>query len=234
MEKLDLDEAQQIERLYATPPVYEWELIINPIPFRTKMAYIMFSICILIGGGIFISSPNLTGFMAALGPILGGCFLTPWFRYLVNSDKRYYYAINQYGMYSRNEQIIPEIAYIIVRRSAWVGCGICLFAVIFIGPIAFVGAGGTALLSFQMTNFRSVPRKSQCLFDNAAILKNYRENDYLLRTENSMIPLIIPECKLPRIINVIKQYNDSFEEEFVDLYKDSKFQARPIILEIVR
>ncbi|RDL34815.1 hypothetical protein BC461_18900 [Photobacterium damselae] len=79
-----------------------------------------------------------------------------------------------------------------------------------------------------MTNFRSVPRKSQCLFDNAAILKNYCENDYLLRTENSMIPLIIPECKLPRVIEVIKQYNDSFEEVFVDS------KSNLIILEIVR
>lgn len=230
MEKLDLDKAQQIERLYATPPVYEWELIVNTISFRTKMMYIM-----LLGSfGVGIMFFLLGFSWLSLVPIVVGSFLTPWFRYLVNSDKRYYYAINQYGMYSTEEQIIPEIAYTIVRYSAWVGCGICLFAAILVGPIAFVGAGGAALLSFQMTNFRSVPYKSQCLFDNAAILKNYRENDYLLRTENSMIPLIIPECKLPIIINVIKQYNDSFEEEFVDLYKDSKFQARPIILEIVR
>ncbi|MGI2801105.1 hypothetical protein ACRTC3_21355 [Photobacterium damselae] len=230
MEKLDLDKAQQIERLYTTSPVYEWELIVNTISFRTKMMYIM-----LLGSfGVAIVFFLLGFSWLSLVPIVVGSFLTPWFRYLVNSDKRYYYAINQYGMYLIEEQIIPEIAYTIVRYSAWVGCGICLFAAILIGPIAFVGAGGAALLSFQMTNFRSVPYKSQCLFDNAAILKNYRENDYLLRTENSMIPLIIPECKLPRIINVIKQYNDSFEEEFVDLYKGSKFQARPIILEIVR
>ncbi|MGX9458479.1 hypothetical protein ACWU37_16235 [Photobacterium damselae subsp. damselae] len=228
MEKLDLDEAQQIERLYATSPVYEWELIVNPDSSRTKGAIILFFLTALVG-------LLLIGFSwLALVPAVVGAFMSPWYRYLLNADKRYYYAINQYGMYSTEEQIIPEIAYTIVRYSAWVGCGICLFAAILVGPIAFVGAGGAALLSFQMTNFRSVPYKSQCLFDNAAILKNYRENDYLLRTENSMIPLIIPECKLPRIINVIEQYNDSFEEEFVDLYKGSKFQARPIILEIVR
>ena len=224
MEKLDLDKAQQIERLYATPPVYEWELIVNTISFRTKMMYIM-----LLGSfGVGIMFFLLGFSWLSLVPIVVGSFLTPWFRYLVNSDKRYYYAINQYGMYSTEEQIIPEIAYTIVRYSAWVGCGICLFAAILIGPIAFVGAGGAALLSFQMTNFRSVPRKSQCLFDNAAILKNYCENDYLLRTENSMIPLIIPECKLPRVIEVIKQYNDSFEEVFVDS------KSNLIILEIVR
>ena len=224
MEKLDLDKAQQIERLYATPPVYEWELIVNTISFRTKMMYIMLLGSFGVGIMFF-----LIGFSwLSLVPIVVGSFLTPWFRYLVNSDKRYYYAINQYGMYSTEEQIIPEIAYTIVRYSAWVGCGICLFAAILDGPIALVGAGGAALLSFQMTNFRSVPYKSQCLFDNAAILKNYCENDYLLRTENSMIPLIIPECKLPRVIEVIKQYNDSFEEVFVDS------KSNLIILEILR
>ncbi|EPG0368615.1 hypothetical protein ACPV5G_14450 [Photobacterium damselae] len=235
MEKLDLDEAQQIERLYATPPVYEWELIINPIPFRTKMAYIMFSICILIGGGIFIFSPSLTGFMAALGPILGGCFLTPWFRYLVNSDKRYYYAINQYGMYSRNEQIIPEIAYTIVRYSAWVGCGICLFAAILVGPIAFVGAGGAALLSFQMTNFRSVPYKTQRLFDGHIKLEYFESCKAFINTKKTFFVCMIPKEKVAEIESVLIKLNDTFEKEFIDDVADAtRFQAFPVILEIVR
>ncbi|HIF9194875.1 TPA: hypothetical protein ACX6PX_000079 [Photobacterium damselae] len=228
MEKLDLDEAQQIERLYATPPVYEWELIVNPDSSRTKRSFGIFFLTVFVSILFYLTDSG--GF--SLVPVVVGSFMSPWCRYLFDADKRYYFAINQYGMYSTEEQIIPEVAYTIVRYSAWVGCGICLFAAILVGPIAFVGAGGAALLSFQMTNFRSVPYKSQCLFDNAAILKNYRENDYLLRTENSMIPLIIPECKLPRIIEVIKQYNVRFDEEFVDLYKGSK--SHIIILEIVR
>jgi hypothetical protein len=111
-----------------------------------------------------------------------------------------------------------------------------VFAAIFIGPMAFVGAGGAALMSFTMTNFRSVPYKNQCLFDGYAKLRNYRENEYSLYTENYHygFDLMIPESKLTSIIEVIKQYNDTFEEEFMDIYKDAKFQARPIILEIVR
>ncbi|HIF9544847.1 TPA: hypothetical protein ACX6S8_001017 [Photobacterium damselae] len=229
MEKLDLDEAQQIERLYATPPVYEWELIVNPDSSRTKGAIILFIMTALVGS-------LLIGFRFALVPIVVGAFMSPWYRYLLNADKRYYFAINQYGMYSTEEQIIPEVAYTIVRYSAWVGCGICLFAAILIGPIAFVGAGGAALLSFQMTNFRSVSYKSQCLFDDYVRLINFRENDYTLCTQNQQAgcKLIIPESKFEAIINVIRQYNDNVEEEFMDIYKDSKSQSRPIILEIVR
>ena len=227
-----LDKEQQFERLYATTPVYEWELIVNPISFRTKMVYVMLLGSLGVGMIFF-----LLGFSwLSLVPIVVGSFLTPWFRYLVNADKRHYYAINQYGMYSTSEQIIPEIAYTIVRRSAWVGCAICVFAAIFIGPMAFVGAGGAALMSFTMTNFRSVPYKNQCLFDGYAKLDNIDGIVYELCTTNYHygFDLMIPESKLTSIIDVIKQYNDTFEEEFIDSYKDSKFHARPVILEIVR
>ncbi|WP_408901414.1 hypothetical protein [Photobacterium piscicola] len=229
-----LDKAQQIERLYAIPPIYEWELIVNSDSNRTKVAYGFFWGLNLIGWITLFFLQDNTGLIVAGMFTFMAVIMSLWYRYLVSADKRHYYAINQYGMYSTSEQIIPEIAYTIVRRSAWVGCAICVFAAIFIGPMAFVGAGGAALMSFTMTNFRSIPHKSQCLFDTSAILKNYRANDYLLRTEHSLISLIIPESKLTPIIEVIKQYNDTFEEEFVDLYKDSKFQARPVILEIVR
>ena len=231
-----LDKEQQLERLYATTPVYEWELIINPDHSRTKTTYGIFLVLVLIGWITLFFLRDSTGLIVAGIFTLNAIILSPWYRYLLNADKRHYYAINQYGMYSTSEQIIPEIAYTIVRRSAWVGCAICVFAAIFIGPMAFVGAGGAALMSFTMTNFRSVPHKSQCLFDGYAKLDHIDGIVYELCTTNYHygFDLMIPESKLTSIIEVIKQYNDIFEEEFVDLYKDSKFQAQPIILEIVR
>ncbi|AWK83753.1 hypothetical protein [Photobacterium damselae] len=231
MEKLDLDKAQQIERLYATPPVYEWELIVNTISFRTKMMYIMLLGSFGVGIMFF-----LIGFSwLSLVPIVVGSFLTPWFRYLVNSDKRYYYAINQYGMYSTEEQIIPEIAYTIVRYSAWVGCGICLFAAILIGPIAFVGAGGAALLSFQMTNFRSVPYKTQRLFDGYIKLEYFESCKAFINTKETFFICFIPKEKVAEIESVLIKLNDTFEKEFIDDFADAtRFQAFPVILEIVR
>ncbi|OBU44756.1 hypothetical protein [Photobacterium damselae] len=231
MEKLDLDKAQQIERLYTTSPVYEWELIVNTISFRTKMMYIM-----LLGSfGVAIVFFLLGFSWLSLVPIVVGSFLTPWFRYLVNSDERYYYAINQYGMYSTEEQIIPEIAYTIVRYSAWVGCGICLFAAILIGPIAFVGAGGAALLSFQMTNFRSVPYKTQRLFDGYIKLEYFESCKAFINTKETFFICFIPKEKVAEIESVLIKLNDTFEKEFIDDFADAtRFQAFPVILEIVR
>ena len=226
-----LDKEQQFKRLYATPPVYEWELIVNPIPFRTKMVYVMLLGSLGVGMIFF-----LLGFSwLSLVPIVVGSFLTPWFRYLVNSDKRHYYVINQYGMYSTSEQIIPEIAYTIVRRSAWVGCAICVFAAIFIGPMAFVGAGGAALMSFAMTNFRSVPHKSQCLFDGYVNFEYYKSCKSFINTKEKFFACIIPEEKIAAIESILIQLNETFEKEYTDDFEDApKFQAFPVILEIVR
>ncbi|HIF9416356.1 TPA: hypothetical protein ACX6R7_000117 [Photobacterium damselae] len=231
MEKLDLDEAQQIERLYATSPEYEWELIVNPDSSRTKGTIISFIIFVLVGV-LFL----LIGFSwLALVPIVVGAFMSPWYRYLLNADKRYYFAINQYGMYSRNEQIIPEIAYTIVRYSAWVGCGICLFAAILVGPIAFVGAGGAALLSFQMTNFRSVPYKTQRLFDGHIKLEYFESCKAFINTKKTFFVCMIPKEKVAEIESVLIKLNDTFEKEFIDDVADAtRFQAFPVILEIVR
>ncbi|HIF9230094.1 TPA: hypothetical protein ACX6QG_000304 [Photobacterium damselae] len=228
MEKLDLDEAQQIERLYATSPVYEWELIVNPDSSRTKGAIILFIMTALVGS-------LLIGFRFALVPIVVGAFMSPWYRYLLNADKRYYFAINQYGMYSTEEQIIPEIAYTIVRYSAWVGCGICLFAAILVGPIAFVGAGGAALLSFQMTNFRSVPYKTQRLFDGYIKLEYFESCKAFINTKETFFICFIPKEKVAEIESVLIKLNDTFEKEFIDDFADAtRFQAFPVILEIVR
>ncbi|TLS81888.1 hypothetical protein FD722_12980 [Photobacterium damselae subsp. damselae] len=231
MEKLDLDEAQQIERLYAIPPVYEWELIVNPNSSRTKWTIISFIIYVLVGVLFFFTgSAGLS-----LVPVVVGAFMSPWYRYLLNADKRYYFAINQYGMYSRNEQIIPEIAYTIVRYSAWVGCGICLFAAILVGPIAFVGAGGAALLSFQMTNFRSVPYKTQRLFDGYIKLEYFESCKAFINTKETFFVCMIPKEKVAEIESVLIKLNDTFEKEFIDDVADAtRFQAFPVILEIVR
>ncbi|PSW78871.1 hypothetical protein [Photobacterium angustum] len=231
-----LNKEQQIERLYATAPVYEWELIVNPDSARTKVAFVFFLIPMLIGLTVLFFNWNRGGLMVAGMFAFTALWGAPWIRYLIKADKHYYYAINQYGIYLTQEDIIPEIAYTIVRRSAWVGCAICIFAAIFIGPIAFVGAGGAALMSFGMTNFRPKPYKHQCLFDGYAKLRNYCENEYSLYTKNYNygFDLIIPNEKLTPFIKVIKQYNDTFEEEFMDIYKDVKFQAHKVILEVVR
>ncbi|WP_052675340.1 hypothetical protein [Photobacterium iliopiscarium] len=60
-----LGKEQQFERLYATPPVYEWELIVNPDHGRTKIAYASFGICIILAVVSFFWFQGNTGLIAA-------------------------------------------------------------------------------------------------------------------------------------------------------------------------
>ncbi|KJG03958.1 hypothetical protein UB33_21470, partial [Photobacterium angustum] len=203
-----MDKEQQIERLYATAPVYEWELIVNPDSSRTKIAFVFFLVLMLIGLTTLFFNWNRGGLMVAGVFAFSALWAAPWIRYLIKADKRYYYAINQYGIYLTQEDIIPEIAYTIVRRSAWVGCAICIFAAIFIGPIAFVGAGGAALMSFGMTNFRPKPYKHQCLFDGYAQLEYYESCKSFINTKESFFLSLIPKQKLKEIESVLAKFND--------------------------
>ncbi|EAR56154.1 hypothetical protein SKA34_13210 [Photobacterium sp. SKA34] len=189
----------------------------------------------LIGLIILYTHPDSVGLLFAGACALTALWAAPWWRYLLNADKRYYYAINQYGIYLTREDIIPEIAYTIVRRSAWVGCAICIFAAIFIGPIAFVGAGGAALMSFGMTNFRPKPYKHQCLFDGYAQLEYYESCKSFINTKESFFLSLIPKQKLKEIESVLAKFNDTFETEYIDDLKDApRFQAHRVILEVVR
>ena len=85
-------------------------------------------------------------------------------RYLWFSDCYYKFYLTQIGLYYTYEQIIPDSAYKVVRGFAWFGVAVCIVSVAIIGPMAFVGAGVCALLSFKMTGFQSQVRDSYVLF----------------------------------------------------------------------
>ena len=78
------------------------------------------------------------------------CFFT---RYLWMANKIYHYQLTPIGVRYTTQDNIPDLAFIIVRIIAWFGVAVCLFSVVFVGPLALVGAGGMALLSFSLTKF---------------------------------------------------------------------------------
>ncbi|WP_235630797.1 hypothetical protein [Aliivibrio fischeri] len=80
---------------------------------------------------------------------------------------------------------MPEYAYQCIRMIGRVGVVVCLVAVVFVGPMAFVGAGASALLSFKLVNFRLKPMLFESLyFDESVIFKTSKEN-YIDITANT-------------------------------------------------
>ncbi|OOE78021.1 hypothetical protein BZG72_15925 [Salinivibrio sp. PR6] len=75
-------------------------------------------------------------------------------RYLLSPDKHYCYHLTSLGIHYTEKDMIPDVAYQVVCGFSWVGIVVCIIAVFVLGPLAFFGAGGFALMSFGMTNFR--------------------------------------------------------------------------------
>ncbi len=100
-------------------------------------------------------------------------------RFLFFPDKHRYYHLTSMGIHYTKQDMIPEVAYKIVRGFAWIGIAVCIIAVFVLGPLAFVGAGAFALMAFGMTNFQPTVDKSYVLMDGRSILFNLI-NDYVL------------------------------------------------------
>ncbi|MEF1257047.1 hypothetical protein, partial [Vibrio sp. M260112] len=93
-------------------------------------------------------------------------------RYLFSPDKHRCYHLTALGIHYTEQDMIPEVAYKIVRGFAWVGIAVCIIAVLLLGPLALVGAGAFALMSFGMTNFQPEVIKSYLLMDERSVAFN--------------------------------------------------------------
>ncbi|MGD8115285.1 hypothetical protein [Vibrio sp. TRT 29B02] len=93
-------------------------------------------------------------------------------RYLYFPDKHRCYHLTSRGIHCTEQDMIPEVAYKIVRGFAWVGIAVCVIAVLLLGPLALVGAGAFALMSFGMTNFKPTVDKCCLLIDDRSVAFN--------------------------------------------------------------
>ncbi len=100
-------------------------------------------------------------------------------RYLYFPDKHRCYHLTSLGIHYTEQDMIPEVAYKIVRGFAWVGIAVCIISVFVLGPLAFVGAGAFALMSFRMTNFQPTVDKSYVLMGGRSILFNLINDNVL-------------------------------------------------------
>jgi len=100
-------------------------------------------------------------------------------RYLLSPDKHYCYHLTSLGIYYTEKDMIPDVAYQVVRGFAWVGIVVCIIAAFMLGPLAFVGAGGFALMSFGMTNFRPSIDNHYILISERTVMFDL-ENDGVL------------------------------------------------------
>ena len=143
------------EKLSKAPVTYEWQLIVTA-PAAVKIGFAVIS---LILGGLFVYrglSRDSIGFIIT-GIIFGFLFFL-MARYLFSPDKETHYKLTPLGIIYTVKDTIPDVAYTIMRGFAWFSAVACLATVVYVGPLALVGAGGMALLAVKFTGFNAVTK----------------------------------------------------------------------------
>ncbi|MBY7835383.1 hypothetical protein KW463_21445 [Vibrio fluvialis] len=91
-------------------------------------------------------------------------------RFLFMADRYFRYNLTPIGIFYTEQVSVPEGAYTFVRGFAWVGILVCIMALFLIGPLAFVGVGGCALLSFGLTKFTPEVEELDVYFSEQLII----------------------------------------------------------------
>lgn len=145
-------EKELINELNTAPVIYEWT--VNVPPFFVMKLIALFNLIASILMGLTLSIINQSFIHLFFGSVMG-IILCCFTRYLWMANKIYHYQLTPIGVRYTTQDNIPDLAFIIVRMIAWFGVAVCIFAVVIVGPLALVGAGGMALLSFSLTKFSS-------------------------------------------------------------------------------
>lgn len=163
-----------IKQLEAAPVVHEWTVKVSPF-----LSGIL--ICIWSGVGLFIINTiiatHANSIVFFILGVISSIFMYLFTRYLWMANKTYHYQLTPIGIRYTKQDDIPEIAFSVARGIAWFGVIVCIFVAVTVGPLALVGAGGMALLSFGLTNFKSTIYKGHIAFSESCEIKTLNKYD---------------------------------------------------------
>ena len=99
--------------------------------------------------------------------------------YYLTPNSSIEYQLSRLGIKQFRYEVFPKNTFSILRGFAWFGVAVCIFSVLFMGPLALVGAGGLALMSFKFKGIGVEEKKryKKYLFDDEMIFFNILDNN---------------------------------------------------------
>ncbi|ENM5786393.1 hypothetical protein QSX70_001869 [Vibrio metoecus] len=188
---IDKDELEQLKaNLHSSEVLYQWECVAFSERRGDIARWVIGIVAGFLPALLFIPLGdipfNSKGFW---GVMIFGIVFALVARYLFMPDHRYCYSLTQAGVHYTDQEVVPDAAYTFVRGFAWVGIAVCLLALAVVGPLAFVGAGGFALLAFGLTNFRpTVDHENVYFADQLIVFDPIKEKMVILNTESVRDP----------------------------------------------
>ncbi len=103
---------------------------------------------------LFFGDESAYGFSVGMWLLF---FIVSYANYLqCGVSDRYEYVFSNKGFFYLKQLDQPDWVYSVAQKVAYVACVFCVFAVVYIGPMALAGAGGSLLLAFGMTKKQTV------------------------------------------------------------------------------
>ncbi|EGU31335.1 hypothetical protein [Vibrio scophthalmi] len=112
-------------------------------------------------------------FMVVAGIFIG--FMS-WLHF---AEMCYYYRFGDQAMAMHQHQNQPHSAYTALRGLAWVGVVFCIVITIWVGPMAFVGAGASALMAFKMIDAKRFDMYWIIPYDSVLVIDVIRKDNYI-------------------------------------------------------
>ncbi|MBD8513388.1 hypothetical protein IFO68_11945 [Photobacterium sp. CAU 1568] len=144
---------QQHQQVLEADVVHEWECVLRHQDKHHLPLFMVGGISVVFGISYYLSTD--TNFLY-MWPIFVAIFV-PVSYFLFDADYDYKGQITPKGIIIQKTERVPEIFYKATRGMAYIGIVVCVIAALMVGPLAFVGAGAFALMSFKMTGFQKQP-----------------------------------------------------------------------------
>ncbi|WP_221274632.1 hypothetical protein [Thaumasiovibrio subtropicus] len=117
---------------------------------------------------------NMLGFLIIISA------LSPFFVYglyvSILVKPSYKFELTQYGIRGTERSNVPEYLHYIGTVIVWGGMIFCVVILFVAGPMAFAGAGGSALLVFSLRNKMGREKPITILFDEEIEIDHERKN----------------------------------------------------------
>ncbi|NAW59041.1 MULTISPECIES: hypothetical protein [unclassified Vibrio] len=143
---------QQQQAVLDSDVLHQFELIKEPFTDYLTICLCSITAVILIWIG------SLGGWMYILLVLFLIAPLGVYIYYAGNPNIQQTVTLTEKGIIVSDLELVPDACYAALRYSGYVGVAISVVAVMFVGPMAFVGAGAGLLMSFKMVGVVNRPK----------------------------------------------------------------------------
>ena len=181
---------------------------------------LMYSFGCFMTGELMFFSDGVSTFGILWSLFFGGVI---WFHF---AETYHHYRCSEQAIAIHRYKNQPHSLFVAMRISAWVGVVFCIFITIWVGPMAFVGAGASALMAFKLVDAKRQDIYTTIPYDAVLCLDLIKSADH--------ISIWFKGCSFtydptnPKILETIRVYELFCKpEQFDDILTTLKSKLHP-------